>query len=103
MRQLDLGVYHQMLRGAVTFNEDFEEQRIKKIIGLNMGLTQAVSHFSRNSDASAEKNSGGYKYLGKNKKNAGEKLSRFYNVVMGFLFVSAVGMFLASNFMKAIG
>ena len=51
VKQLDLGVYHQMLRGAVAFNEDLEEQHIRRIVGLRMGLTQAISHFSRHSDA----------------------------------------------------
>jgi hypothetical protein len=47
VRILDLNVYHKMLRGAVAFGEDLEETKIKPVIGLEMGMTQAISHFSR--------------------------------------------------------
>lgn len=49
---LDLRVYHRMLRGAVTFGEDFEENYMKQIFRLEKGMTQAISHFSRFEDAS---------------------------------------------------
>lgn len=51
---LDLKVYHRMLRGAVTFGEDFEEKYMKKIFELDKGMTQAISHFSRHDDADSE-------------------------------------------------
>lgn len=53
VKLLDLGVYHKMLRGAVAFGEDLEEVHLRKMLGLNKGMTQAISHFSRNSDAKA--------------------------------------------------
>jgi hypothetical protein len=34
VRQLDLNVYHKMLRGAVAFGEDFEENYMKQIFAL---------------------------------------------------------------------
>lgn len=34
VKQLDLKVYHRMLRGAVAFGEDFEEQYMKTIFQL---------------------------------------------------------------------
>lgn len=49
---LDLRVYHKMLRGAVTFGEDFEQKYMKQIFHLEKGMTQAISHFSRFEDAS---------------------------------------------------
>lgn len=52
VKSLDLGVYHKMLRGAVAFGEDLEEVHLKKMLKLNMGMTQAISHFSRHSDVS---------------------------------------------------
>jgi hypothetical protein len=38
VKRLDLGVYHQMLRGAVTFGEDLEEKHIRHIVGLQKGI-----------------------------------------------------------------
>jgi len=46
IKRLDLGVYHRMLRGAVTFGEDFEENYLKKIVDLEKGMTQTISHYS---------------------------------------------------------
>src|SRR3546814_15953042 len=50
VRILDLDVYHKMLRGAVTFGEDFEQTYMKRIFDLDKGMTQAISHFSRHQD-----------------------------------------------------
>jgi hypothetical protein len=102
VRELDLGVYHQMLRGAVTFNEDLEEKHIRRIVGLEKGLTQAISFFSRNSDASRTLGPNGYIYAGDNHRTAGQKLSRFYTIVMVFLALSALAMFVASNLLKPV-
>jgi hypothetical protein len=104
VRRLDLGVYHQMLRGAVTFGEDLEEKHLKHIVGLQKGMTQAISHFSRHSDAAARPGSDGrYHYTGNDKRNAGEKLRGFYNFIFGLLALLAFLIFLASNFLKAVG
>jgi hypothetical protein len=51
VRGLDLNVYHKMLRGAVTFGEDFEQNYMKQIFELDKGMTQAISHYSRYADA----------------------------------------------------
>ena|SRR5665213_2969010 len=51
IKKLDLGVYHRMLRGAVTFGEDFEENHLKKFLKLEKGMTQTISHYSRHNDA----------------------------------------------------
>lgn len=104
VKKLDLGVYHQMLRGAVSFGEDLEERHIRPMVGLNKGMTQAISHFSRNSDAKVERaEDTRYRYLGNNQRHAGEKLTGFYRVILSFLALLAVAIFAASNFMKAIG
>ncbi|PZA13796.1 hypothetical protein DNX69_01695 [Rhodopseudomonas palustris] len=101
VRQLDLGVYHQMLRGAVTFGEDLEERHIRPLVGLQMGMTQSISHFSRHSDAAVEKQSDrSYKYLGNNKQSAADKLTGFYELIQRFLLFSAIAIFIASNFLK---
>jgi hypothetical protein len=98
VRILDLNVYHQMLRGAVAFGEDLEEARIKSMLGLEKGMTQAISHFSRNTDAAVEVGStGSFHYTGKDQKSAQKKIGLFYNVVIGFLIASAGALFFLTN------
>jgi len=104
VKKLDLGVYHQMLRGAVYFGEDIEEKHIKPLLGLRMGMTQAISHFSRNSDAAVKRQEDGrFEYFGNDKKHAGQKLEGFYRAIMGFLVLLGVAIFVATNFLKAVG
>lgn len=104
VKKLDLGVYHQMLRGAVYFGEDIEENHIKPLLGLRMGMTQAISHFSRNSDASVERQEDGrFEYFGSDEKHAGKKLEGFYGAIMVFLVLLAAAIFVATNFLKAVG
>jgi len=94
---LDLGVYHKMLRGAVAFGEDLEEFRLKKILGLSKGMTQAISHFSRHSDAMAKLEDGKMLYSGFNTKTAYDKISRFYHFIIAALLVCAICMFAIGN------
>ena len=94
VRLLDLNVYHRMLRGAVTFGEDFEENYMKKIFDLEKGMTQAISHYSRFDDASKCTKDGKFHYVGSNKKTAGEKISRFYSASIATLAVLAFILFL---------
>lgn len=98
VRGLDLGVYHKMLRGAVTFGEDFEENYMKKVFDLDKGMTQAISHFSRHADASISKSPNGrYIYLGSSRVTAEDKIRQFYKGITAFLLVGAVILFLLSN------
>ncbi|WP_046347435.1 hypothetical protein [Sphingomonas changbaiensis] len=96
VRKLDLGVYHQMLRGAVAFGEDFEETHMKPLLQQEKGLTQAISHFSRNSDASAN-GAPGSKYGGSNFKTAGDKVGSFYTLASWVLIISALLLFAVTN------
>lgn len=94
VQQLDL-VYHQMLRGAVAFGEDFEETHMKKLFGLEKGLTQAISHFSRSSEATT---SGSPKtYSGKVGTTAGDKVRSFYRKTMAVLWISVGAVVLVTN------
>jgi hypothetical protein len=72
VKLLDLNVYHKMLRGAVTFNEDFERNYMKDIFSLEKGMTEAISHFSRYKDAACKlpENSTKYSYIGDKKETA---------------------------------
>jgi hypothetical protein len=96
---LDLNVYHKMLRGAVTFGEDFEQNYMKEIFALDKGMTQAISHFSRYEDASVTTENGKYVYGGQSRKNALEKIRNFYRFAIGTLCAVAVLLFLfTANF-----
>lgn len=98
VRLLDLNVYHRMLRGAVTFGEDFEEHFMKKLFSLEKGMTQAISHYSRNQDANRQIGKDGkYKYTGSDEVTAEDKIRKFYTNTMNFLWVSALILFLMTN------
>jgi hypothetical protein len=99
---LDLKVYHRMLRGSVTFGEDFEEHYMKKIFDLEKGMTQAISHYSRHDDATVDKKGTKYHYLGKDMRNAENKIRRFYNMSILLLVLTAVVLFvLTAHFGRA--
>jgi hypothetical protein len=97
VKLLDLGVYHKMLRGAVAFGEDLEEVHLRKMLGLSKGMTQAISHFSRHSDARITFLDGHFVYTGSNQKTASRKIGLFYWFVIISLFLCAVAMFLIGN------
>jgi hypothetical protein len=90
---LDLNVYHKMLRGAVAFGEDFEQNYMKQIFALQKGMTQAISHFSRYDDASVSVQDGKYFYCGQNQKTALTKIKKFYNFSIGTLCIVGVLLF----------
>lgn len=102
VRQLDLNVYHKMLRGAVAFGEDFEENYMKQIFDLNKGLTQSISHFSRHSDARVVKDGIKYQYTGSDMMNAEQKIRRFYRLVIIYLIISGIFLLMIQNFMLII-
>ena len=104
VRLLDLSVYHKMLRGAVKFGEDFEENYMKQIFALEKGMTQAITHFSQYPNAKTIlQRDGRYTYeKGKGEENkrkkARDKIKWFYNILMLSLLVLAVALFFARNF-----
>lgn len=98
VKGLDLNVYHKMLRGAVTFGEDFEEHYMKKIFDLDRGMTQAISHFSRYKDAKVTtQENGRYLYEGHEKASAEKKIKDFYRRTGWFLLLGAGALFLITN------
>lgn len=99
VKTLDLNVYHRMLRGAVTFGEDFEEHYMKQIFSLDKGMTQVISHFSRYDDAgkSRDLETNRYHYTGAKEVTAEKKIKRFYAAAFWFLFGSAVVVFSLTN------
>jgi len=98
VRRLDLSVYHRMLRGAVTFGEDFEKNYMSKIFDLEKGMTGAISHFSRHTDASVEKGGPRYHYKGGDQVTAEKKIKQFYRDTIAFLFIAAAALFFITNF-----
>jgi hypothetical protein len=98
VRGLDLNVYHKMLRGAVTFGEDFEEHYMKKIFDLNKGMTQAISHYSRFQDAGKQLDgTGRYTYTGQIQITAEDKIKDFYKNTIRFLLAGALVLFIVTN------
>ena len=97
IKRLDLGVYHRMLRGAVTFGEDFEENYLKKIVDLEKGMTQTISHYSRYSDASKTTTAGKHHYTGTTFLTAEDKLRAFYTFAIWMLIFSAIVMLIVTN------
>lgn len=98
VRRLDLSVYHRMLRGAVTFGEDFEKNYMSKIFDLEKGMTGAISHFSRHTNASVEKGGPRYHYKGGDEVTAEKKIKQFYRDTIVFLFIAAIALFFITNF-----
>ncbi len=98
VRELDLNVYHKMLRGAVTFGEDFEENYMKKIFTLEKGMTQAISHFSRYEDANnVNTKAGPSVYTGSIQVTAADKIRTFYRKTIYFLWFASAMLFLVTN------
>lgn len=97
VRTLDVNVYHKMLRGAVYFGEDFEAKHMMAKLGLQKGMTQAISHFSRLSDAAVTAGQAGYVYTGSKKKSAGDKVRNFYKLALITLLAAASVTFYATH------
>jgi hypothetical protein len=87
---LDVSVYHQMLRGAVAFNEEFEEKNLLSVFGTEKGLTQAISFFSRHPDAKYDKV---YSRMHEGRRHfAGNRISLFYWLMIAALVVAGVAL-----------
>jgi hypothetical protein len=95
VEQLDM-VYHQMLRGAVAFGEDFEQVHMSKLLKLEKGLTQAISHYSRSADPSASGSP--KKYAGSPSVTAGGKVKAFYRRTMIVLGIGMGAILVVTNF-----
>lgn len=101
VKVLDLNVYHKMLRGAVAFGEDFEENYMKKIFDLQKGMTQSISHFSRYEDATTKTcESGNYQYKGCTLLTAEDKIRKFYKRTQLFMLMGALLLFAGTNFVN---
>lgn len=98
VKTLDLMVYHRMLRGAVTFGEDFERNCLIPMVGLRKGMTCSISHFSRYTDAGAEEDLAGKNlYIGATRVSAHDKIRKFYRVTQSFLAFAAIALLFFTN------
>jgi hypothetical protein len=92
-RTIDVGVYHRMLRGAVKFNELFEDD-LQKAWKWRTGLTECISAYSRFDDP---------KLLGQRDVNgriwSGKKLSFAKWRIDAFYIISIAGLALAATFL----
>ena len=96
---LDLNVYHNMLRGAVAFGEDFEEHYMKQIFDLEKGMTQAISHFSRHDKAAYTTSNGanGSKYTGGSPLTTENKIRTFYMKARIVILIGVAILFAVTN------
>jgi hypothetical protein len=88
---LDVGVYHQMLRGAVAFNEELEEKNLLQLFGTEKGLTQAISFFSRHPDARYADSAYSRKNVEK-RHFAGNRISLFYWLMITALVLAGLAL-----------
>ena len=96
IKLLDVGVYHQMLRGAVAFNEDFEQRNLLTLFGTEKGLTQAISFFSRHPGAHLKEG----KYFesrAQQVQKAGVRISTFYWIMITALAVAGIALIVAGT------
>jgi len=92
---LDTGVYHNMLRGAVSFGEDLESNpRLRKITSSELGLTESVSLFSRHKYVKKHAD----RSISKGKKiTALDKIKKFYRFIISVLIIFALVSFVMSQ------
>jgi hypothetical protein len=91
VKQLDLGVYHRMLRGAVAFGEEIERQVLRdELMKTPMGMTEFISLYSRH--RKVEKKAVGAEtiYSGKGAVTAEDKITKFYRLIIGVLLGIAI-------------
>lgn len=95
VRKLDLGVYHQMLRGAVAFGRDIEAVRLASLLGVNKGMTEAVTFTSQNK--CVQLSGVPLQYSGTPGETAGDKVAAFYKITGGFLLAAAAILAIVTN------
>ncbi len=91
--RLDLGVYHRMLRGAVTFGEQFEKGVLRdELMKTPKGMTEFISLFSRQEVVNKET------FEEAQGKNAEQKIRTFYVLLIGTLLL--IGLIVTFSFGK---
>lgn len=98
VRKLDLGVYHQMLRGAVEFGMEFEKKNLRdEVMKTKYGMTEFISLYSRHKIKKT-----GDEYVPQGETSAEDKINKFYNLGIFSLMGTAVLMMLVFSSVKEI-
>lgn len=98
-KMIDVGVYHRMLRGAVKFNELYEES-LDGDVGWRSGLTEAITAHSRfkNPILLDERGSNGSHWRKEDRIDlAGDRINLFYWFCIGGLLFVAVALAVLAN------
>lgn len=96
---LDAGMYHQMLRGAVKFNEIYERE-LDESVGWKSGLTEAISAYSRYSSPNRleTRDASGKIWEETGKVSfAGNKIAVFYWCAISTLIAAGLFLFAADS------
>lgn len=96
---IDVGVYHRMLRGAVKFNELYE-QSLDIDVGWRSGLTESISAHSRydNPILQDERGRDGTHWTSDDPRRlAGNRINYFYKFCIYSLVFVAVALAVAEN------
>lgn len=92
---LDTHVYHKMLRGAVKFNELFEDKHAERLFG-TVGMTQTISAYSRAKNTpNLNEETKEWEYS--SPKYAASKISMFYHVPSFLLVLLGVAFIWSAN------
>jgi hypothetical protein len=91
VRILDVDVYHRMLRGAVAFGEQLEEEmKGEQLIRTQYGMTQFISRSSRYNDFEYASDRHMVTNVGSLRKTAMGRLRKFYSIAIGVVAGIAV-------------
>lgn len=96
---IDIGVYHRMLRGAVKFNELFEES-LDGDVGWRTGLTESITAHSRSKKPKLlnERGSNGSHWTKEDRGElAGDRINFFYWFCIAGLVFAAVALIFLAN------
>lgn len=96
VKRLDLGVYHRMLRGAVTFGEELEKGLLRDaLMKTPHGMTEFISLYSRHNEIEKTKEGKKTIYTGKDAITAEKKINRFYTISITSLLILSFAIALA--------
>ena len=100
VQRLDLKVYHQMLRGAVTFGNDLEKKVLRgDLMKTYRGMTEFITMYSRHRvDEKKDKDGNVVDYVPdeKSRENAETKLWKFYWTAIAALIAIGIVLVAAS-------
>lgn len=81
----------------MTFGEELEAAHVARRLGLDKGMTQMISHYSRHGSVTRRVEGGRNIYDGSGSETAEVKIRRFYAILVGALLTIAVALFLATS------